>query len=178
MSADRFAEVERLYHEAAKRPPAERAVFLDEACGADDTLRREVESLLALQTDAEGFLSRPALEEAARMGHRAWEPETWPTIPGYTVRRVLGEGGMGVVYLAEQETPFRRLVALKLIKPGMDTRQVVARFETERQALALMDHPNIAAVFDAGSTEQGRPYFVMEYVEGVAITDYCDRERL
>ena len=99
-------------------------------------------------------------------------------IPGYTVRRVLGEGGMGVVYLAEQETPFRRLVALKLIKPGMDTRQVVARFETERQALALMDHPNIAAVFDAGSTEKGRPYFVMEYVDGVSITDYCDRHRL
>ena len=111
-------------------------------------------------------------------GYRPWEPDSWPTIPGYTVKRVLGEGGMGVVYLAEQEKPFRRLVALKLIKPGMDTRQVVARFETERQALALMDHPNIAAVFDAGSTNDGRPYFVMEFVEGVTITEYCDRGRL
>ena len=178
MSADRFAEVERLYHEAMLRPPEERAAFLDEACGGDDDLRQEVESLLSLPTGAGEFLSRTALEEAAGTGHGPWEPHSWPTIPGYTVRRVLGEGGMGVVYLAEQETPLRRLVALKLIKPGMDTRQVVARFETERQALALMDHPNIAAVFDAGSTDQGRPYFVMEYVDGVSITEYCDRRRL
>ncbi len=154
LSADRFAEVERLYHEATLRRPEERAAFLDQACGGDDALRHEVESLLSLPTDAGEFLSRTALEEAARAGHRPWEPHSWPTIPGYTVRRVLGEGGMGVVYLAEQETPLRRLVALKLIKPGMDTRQVVARFETERQALALMDHPNIAAVFDAGSTDE------------------------
>ena len=178
MSADRFAEVERLYHEATLRRPEERAAFLDQACGGDEALRHEVESLLSLQTDGGQFLSRTALEEAARTSHRPWEPDSWPTIPGYTVRRVLGEGGMGVVYLAEQERPFRRLVALKLIKPGMDTRQVVARFETERQALALMDHPNIAAVFDAGSTDKGRPYFVMEYVDGVSITDYCDRQRL
>jgi serine/threonine protein kinase len=178
LSADRFAEIERLYHEATLRRPEERAAFLDQACGGDDALRHEVESLLSLPTDAGEFLSRTALEEAARAGHRPLEPHSWPTIPGYTVRRVLGEGGMGVVYLAEQETPLRRLVALKLIKPGMDTRQVVARFETERQALALMDHPNIAAVFDAGSTSEGRPYFVMEYVDGVSITDYCDRRRL
>ena len=178
MNADRFAEIERLYHEAMIRRPEERAAFLDQACGNDDALRREVQSLLSLQTGADDFLSRPAIEEAARSSQRSWEPDSWPTIPGYTVVRVLGEGGMGVVYLAEQERPFRRLVALKLIKPGMDTRQVVARFETERQALALMDHPNIAAVFDAGSTEEGRPYFVMEFVDGVAITDYCDRGRL
>jgi serine/threonine protein kinase/WD40 repeat protein len=178
VSADRFAEVERLYHDAMARPSAERAAFLDAACGGDDALRQEVESLLSVQTGADEFLSRPAIEEAARSGQRALEADPWPTIPGYTVIRVLGEGGMGVVYLAWQETPFRRLVALKLIKPGMDTRQVVARFETERQALALMDHPNIAAVFDAGSTAQGRPYFVMEFVEGVSITEYCDRGRL
>ena len=178
MSADRFAEVERLYHEAMTLRPEERAAFLDQACDGDDALRQEVKSLLSLQTDAEGFLSRPALEEAVRASQRTWEPDSWPTLPGYTVRRVLGEGGMGVVYLAEQETPFRRLVALKLIKPGMDTRQVVARFETERQALALMDHPNIAAVFDAGTTQEGRPYFVMEYVDGVSITDFCDQKRL
>jgi serine/threonine protein kinase/WD40 repeat protein len=178
VSADRFAEVERLYHEASIRRPEERAAFLDQACGGDDALRRDVESLLSFQTDADEFLSRPAVEEAARTNTRPWEPDSWPTIPGYTVQRVLGEGGMGVVYLAEQQTPLRRLVALKLIKPGMDTRQVVTRFETERQALALMDHPNIAAVFDAGSTSEGRPYFVMEYVDGVSITEYCDRGRL
>ena len=102
----------------------------------------------------------------------------------YKILEVLGEGGMGIVYLAEQTKPVRRRVALKLIKLGMDTRQVIVRFEAERQALALMNHPNVARVFDAGATEQGRPYFVMEYVPGLPITDYCDlrclsvRERL
>jgi serine/threonine protein kinase/WD40 repeat protein len=100
-----------------------------------------------------------------------------PLIPGYTILDLLGEGGMGVVYLAEQEAPLRRRVALKLIKPGMNSRRVVARFETERQALARMDHPNIAAVFDAGTSPEGRPYFVMEFVAGVPITEYCDRHR-
>ena len=95
----------------------------------------------------------------------------------YKILEVLGEGGMGIVYLAEQETPIRRRVALKVIKPGMDSKQVLARFESERQALALMNHPNIARVFDAGATEQGRPYFVMEHVAGVPMTRYCD-ERL
>ena len=90
----------------------------------------------------------------------------------------IGEGGMGVVYVAEQTQPVRRKVALKIIKPGMDTKQVIARFEAERQALAMMDHPNIARVHDAGATESGRPYFVMELVRGIPITDYCDREQL
>src|SRR5262249_33979884 len=103
------------------------------------------------------------------------EPEQ---IGPYAIRGVLGEGGMGVVYLAEQKEPVRRRVALKLIKPGMDTRDVVARFEAERQALALMNHPHIAAVLDAGAAAHGRPYFVMEYVPGIPITDYCDRHRL
>ena len=96
----------------------------------------------------------------------------------YRIVRVLGEGGMGVVYLAEQTEPIRRTVALKVIKLGMDTRDVVARFESERQALALMDHPNIARVIDAGAAPDGRPFFVMEYVAGVPITDYCDAHRL
>ncbi|MDH3190898.1 MAG: serine/threonine protein kinase, partial [Acidimicrobiia bacterium] len=96
----------------------------------------------------------------------------------YRILEKLGEGGMGEVYRAEQEQPIRRKVALKLIKAGMDTKQVVARFESERQALALMSHPNIARVFDAGATEQGRPYFVMEYVQGMPITEYCDKYRL
>src|SRR5271155_1931055 len=96
----------------------------------------------------------------------------------YRLRQSLGEGGMGEVWLAEQKTPIRRTVALKLIKAGMDTKAVVARFESERQALALMDHPNIARVFDVGSTAEGRPYFAMEYVPGAPITEYCDKHRL
>ena len=96
----------------------------------------------------------------------------------YRILGTLGEGGMGVVYLAEQAAPLQRRVALKVIKLGMDTREVVARFEAERQALALMEHPNIAAVFDAGATDDGRPYFVMEYVPGMPITTYCDAQRL
>ena len=99
-------------------------------------------------------------------------------IGGYKLLRVLGEGGFGMVYLAEEEHPIRRLAALKVVKPGMDTKQVIARFETERQALAMLDHPNIARVFDAGATEVGRPYFAMEYVKGIPITEYCDKYRL
>src|SRR5215831_17268917 len=96
----------------------------------------------------------------------------------YTILRVLGEGGMGTVYLAEQTQPIHRQVALKVVKSGMDTRQILARFSHERQALAMMDHPNIAHVYDAGATEKGRPYFVMEYIDGVPITNYCDSHRL
>ena len=107
-------------------------------------------------------------------------PENQPgeVIDRYKLLQKIGEGGMGVVYMAEQEEPIRRRVALKIIKLGMDTRQVVARFEAERQALALMDHPNIAKVLDAGATESGRPYFVMELVRGVPITEYCDKNHL
>src|SRR5262249_33244584 len=109
----------------------------------------------------------------------ASEPARLGTVIGpYTLLEIIGEGGMGVVYMAEQTLPVRRKVALKIIKPGMDTKQVIARFEAERQALALMDHPNIAKVYDAGATDSGRPYFVMELVHGVPITEYCDRHRL
>jgi len=96
----------------------------------------------------------------------------------YKLVRTLGEGGFGYVFLADQQEPIKRQVALKLIKPGMDTKRVIARFEAERQALALLNHPHIAKVFDAGSTDEGRPYFVMEYVEGIPITDYCDQKKL
>ena len=108
-------------------------------------------------------------------------PDDWETperIGPYRILETLGEGGMGIVYLAEQREPIRRQVALKVIKLGMDTKEVIARFESERQALALMNHPNIAKVLDAGATEEGRPYFVMEYVKGISITRYCDRNRL
>ena len=124
------------------------------------------------------FMNRPA---AAGLGHDLACPD--PEGPGtrigpYKLLEQIGEGGMGVVYMAEQQQPVRRKVALKIIKPGMDTRQVVARFEAERQALAVMDHPNIARVFDAGTTEAGRPYFVMELVHGVPITEFCDEKQL
>ena len=113
-----------------------------------------------------GFLGRPGKEGPGSL------------LGPYRLVRTLGSGGMGVVYLAEQQHPVRRSVALKIIKQGMDTEQVIARFEVERQALALMDHPNIAKVFDAGATDDGRPYFVMELVEGIPITKYCDQNRL
>ena len=99
-------------------------------------------------------------------------------VGNYVIREQIGEGGFAVVYAAEQERPVRRKVALKIIKLGMDTKQVIARFEAERQALAMMDHPNVAKVFDAGATETGRPYFIMEYVAGTPINEYCDRQRL
>src|SRR6187200_915663 len=171
--------------------PAQRRQFLDQACGADKALREGVERLLALSQSAGDFFSecRPALEAAAADADSARVPleiksalEAEPCqssrIGPYKLLQKLGEGGCGVVYMAEQEQPIRRRVALKIIKLGMDTRNVIARFEAERQALALMDHPNIARVLDAGATENGRPYFVMELVYGVKITDYCDQNRV
>src|SRR5581483_4693195 len=140
-------------------------------------LRRQVESLLAAHFRAGQFLDRPAVSPPATAPWAGAEaPGT--TIGPYKLLEPIGEGGMGIVYVAEQTTPVRRRVALKVIKPGMDTREVVARFEAERQALALMDHPNIAKVFDGGATAAGRPYFVMELVRGLPITDYCDQAKL
>lgn len=146
--------------------PAERAAFLDRETAGAPGLRAEVERLHAANESAGTFLAGPA--PAPEHG----------SIGSFRLHEVLGEGGFGVVYLAEQTGPIRRRVALKLIKPGMDTKHVIARFETERQALALMDHPGIAKVFDAGETEVGRPYFTMEYVDGLSITSHCDQHRL
>ena len=169
--------------------PAQRRQFLDQACGADQALREQVEKLLAVSQSAGDFFQdcAPALEpepaDAAQVlsaAESALEPEIPETkcIGPYKLLQKLGEGGYGVVYMAEQAQPIRRRVALKIIKLGMDTKNVIARFEVERQALALMDHPNIARVLDAGATETGRPYFVMELVYGVKITDYCDQNRV
>jgi serine/threonine protein kinase len=154
--------------------------YLQQICGTDGEKLRRLNDLLELYDKEQNFLDQPAVATPVSL------PEERPgsQIGPYQLLEQIGEGGFGVVYLAEQERPVRRKVALKIIKPGMDTRQVIARFEAERQALALMDHPNIAKVFDAGSTENGRPYFVMELVRGVPITEYCDqcslatRERL
>ena len=178
MNSDRWPEVERLYEKVMALPVDRRTAFLAEACLGDDALRREVEGLLNLETAATDFLEQPALRAAVNTLSRALPHLAPPNVPGYEIIRELGEGGMGVVYLAEQRVPLQRTVALKLIRPGMDSRHVLARFERERQALARMDHPNIAAVFDAGSTTDGRPYFVMEFVDGVSITEYCDSRSL
>ncbi len=248
------SQVESIFFAALeKESAAERAAYLDEACGDDDALRHRVEQLLDAHPKASDFLAQPAVDRQefdsigaaedlaglARTGgseaipgdplagtslSEPTSPETLagtatcdsdqapdtelctgaagpdstvPTIasissadspvgfvPGqviagrYTLREVLGEGGMGTVYRAEQSQPVRRQVALKLIKLGMDSRAVLARFDAERQALALMDHPNIARVYDGGATEANQPFFVMELVSGVSITDYCDRHRL
>jgi len=159
------------------RTAGERAAYVEAHCGADPELRKEVEELLDharrlgpfLEPGEEwidGTIAQPISERAGAI------------IGPYKLLQQIGEGGMGVVFMAEQTEPLQRTVALKIIKPGMDTRQVIARFEAERQAVAMMDHPNIAKVLDAGTTDSGRPYFVMELVKGVPIIDYCDLQQL
>src|SRR5262249_55354333 len=157
--------------------PAERAAFLDGVCAADPALRQRVERLLERHEQAGSFLESPAAPPVATADQPVRErPGT--VIGRYKLLEPIGEGGFGVVFMAEQQQPVRRKVALKVLKPGMDTKQVVARFEAERQALALMDHPHIAKVHDGGATPAGRPYFVMELVKGVPITAFCDRNQL
>ncbi|MHC5542694.1 serine/threonine-protein kinase, partial [Singulisphaera rosea] len=161
-----------------KSSPAERAAFVEAACVGRPTLLERVEGLLRSHEDAGSFLRPPAGSVTG-----SFEPGRLAEAPGsrigpYKLLQQIGEGGMGVVYMADQESPVRRKVAIKIIKPGMGSAQVVARFEAERQALAMMDHQNIARVFDAGTTESDRPYFVMELVHGVPITDYCDANQL
>jgi eukaryotic-like serine/threonine-protein kinase len=160
-----------------KQDPAARAAFLDQACAGDGALRERIERLLQRHQQAGGFLESPAPQFGATVDEPIRE-RPGSVIGPYKLLEQIGEGGFGVVFMAEQQEPIRRKVALKVLKPGMDTRQVVARFEAERQALAIMDHANIAKVFDGGATESGRPYFVMELVRGVPITKYCDEHRL
>src|SRR6266852_6101272 len=167
-----------------KEEPAERRAYLDEACAQQPELRQQVENLLRLHEGAGSFLEKPAAESPTTGSlPDAAEPASSGEAPGtvigpYKLLQQIGEGGMGTVFMAEQTKPVQRKVALKVIKPGMDSGQVIARFEAERQALALMDHQNIAKVLDAGATESGRPYFVMELVHGVPITKYCDDNHL
>ena len=172
-----------LFNEALERDdPGERARFLDEVCGADAVLRGRIEKLLRAHEEAGEFFSeRSKVEPSAHVTGTIAMPLTekpGDKIGRYKVLQQIGEGGCGIVYMAEQQEPVRRRVALKVIKLGMDTKQVIARFEAERQALALMDHPNIAKVLDAGATEDGRPHFVMELVRGIRITEFCDENKL
>src|SRR5260370_28814418 len=177
---------------AARRLPAgQRAAYLDETCAGDAALRQRVEELLQAGEEAGAFLQEPA-SGAQRPSEAAGPPNPGATlliapapaekagdrIGRYKLLQQIGEGGCGVVDMAEQEQPVRRMVALKVIKLGMDTKSVIARFEAERQALALMEHPNIAKILDVGATDTGRPYFVMELVRGIKITDYCDKSNL
>jgi eukaryotic-like serine/threonine-protein kinase len=199
MDSRRWKQLDDLLQLALERRPEERDSFVREVSAGNREIESQLRALLKLERDAGSFLESPAIELAARALSR---PESEDDLQGpdlglgttvtdcrigeaaetmigryYLLQRV-GEGGMGEVWLAEQREPVRRRVALKLVKAGMNTREVIARFESERQALALMDHPAIAKVFDAGSTPQGAPYFVMEYVAGVPITDYCDNHQL
>src|ERR1051325_6371101 len=177
MSAIQRDLVKKIFDEAAERPASERAAFLDAACGADAGLRVQVDEMLGALGGATmaAFLASP---EAAATVVPALREGPGTRIGPYKLLQQIGEGGFGSVFIAEQQTPVVRRVALKIIKLGMDTRQVIARFEAERQALAILDHPNIAKVFDAGATETGRPYFVMELVPGDPITEYCDKHNL
>jgi len=172
-------DVKSIFAEALeKKTPQDRAAYLDKACGGDADLRSKLESLLESHDQAGSFLEAPALDVTVTFDKSPLTEGPGTVIGPYKLLEKIGEGGMAYVYMAEQERPLRRRVALKIIKLGMDTKQVIARFEVERQALAVMDHPNIAKVFDAGATETGRPYFVMELVKGVSITEYCDKNKL
>src|SRR6202451_4393787 len=183
-----------------KGTPEDRVAYLQAACGDDSKLRQRVERLLAAHSQVGSFLEPPApgkvgAAEAATLPPREKSPvdsrraetmsydspqeDVGAVIAGrYKLLETLGQGGMGAVFMAQQTQPVKRVVALKLIKLGMDSKQVLARFEAERQALALMDHPNIAKVLDAGTTDSGRPFFVMELVKGVPITRFCDERQL
>src|SRR6266852_4860429 len=154
-------------------PTEERLRFLTSACGKDSALLARVQALLRADESGESFLPEQPKAAIVPITEKPGD-----RIGRYKLLQQIGEGGCGTVYMAEQTEPVRRRVALKVIKLGMDTKQVIARFEAERQALALMDHPNIAKVFDAGATETGRPYFVMELVRGIRISEYCDESKV
>lgn len=168
-----------IFTEVLSLPLKDRRAYLDGACACDENLRSKIEVLLQAHSRAEGFLERPAGTIAPEMAaQRPTNEKAGDHIGRYKLLRQIGEGGCGVVYLAEQAEPVYRQVALKVIKPGMDSKSVITRFQAERQALALMDHPNVAKLFDAGTTEAGRPFFIMEMIQGIKITDYCDRRGL
>jgi eukaryotic-like serine/threonine-protein kinase len=168
-----------IFNEALKRTSAERIEYLEAACTSDAGLRQRVENLLKAHERAGEFMEDPVTILRGGVAPKPPAGEgSGDRIGPYKLLQQIGEGGCGVVFMAEQEHPLRRRVALKVVKPGMDTKNVIARFEAERQALTLMEHPNIARVYDAGATDSGRPYFVMELVRGPRITDYCDQHSL
>src|SRR5262245_60270042 len=174
MTAKQLDE-EALFHAARRTPAGEtRDLFLQQACSGDAGLAERVRALLEMH-EREPDATRPG--PGRTLDFEVIVERSGSRIGPYRLMEQIGEGGMGLVFVAEQQQPVRRKVALKIIKPGMDTRQVIARFEAERQALALMDHPNIAKVLDGGETASGQPYFVMELVKGMPITEYCDQNQ-
>jgi eukaryotic-like serine/threonine-protein kinase len=178
LMASEKQDIQAIFNEAIVLVSEEaRLRFLDQACGDDVQMRARAEALLNAHSEAGGFFGgKTPADDGTKIFPITEHPGT--VIGAYKLLQQIGEGGMGVVFMAEQAEPIQRTVALKIIKPGMDTRQVIARFEAERQAVAMMDHPNIAKVLDAGTTDSGRPYFVMELVKGVPITKYCDDKHL
>jgi len=178
MCAEPPKNEETIYHEAVSRRPKERKAYIEAACGDDTELLARIEALLKAREVKDSFLEVPALDPDITLDDAPISEGPGTVIGRYKLLEQVGEGGFGVVYMAEQTKPINRRVALKIIKLGMDTKSVIARFEAERQALAMMDHPNIAKVFDAGATDTGRPYFVMELVKGIPITEYCDKNNL
>ncbi len=179
MANDRTKRIEDIYHQVLEKgTEQDRSAYLDSVCGDDSDLRTDVEGLLKAHNKAGGFLDAALFETSIIFKDSPLSEGPGTVIGRYKLLEKIGEGGMAVVYMAEQAKPIHRRVALKIIKVGMDTKQVIARFEAERQALALMDHPHIAKVLDAGATEGGRPYFVMELVRGNTITEYCDQNKL
>ena len=174
MDAQRLQKIDKILNDAMDLPRDQRPVYVNQACEGDDSLVTEVIEMLALEGELEedGFLQRPLFQwDAQPLGEG-------DKVGPYYIKRLLGEGGMGQVYEAEQKEPFHRKVALKQIKVGMDTQLVAKRFQQEQETLARLNHPYIAQVFDAGSNERGQPYFVMEYIEGKPISTYCDEECL
>src|SRR2546430_2578190 len=178
MTANSARAIE-IFTEAVQLPLGERGDFLDRACAGDEDLRHKIEALLKSNDRVGAFLDEPpsAIIEEGRAKANAGE-KPGDRVDRYKLLEQIGEGGCGVVFMAEQKEPVRRRVALKIIKPGMDTKSVIARFEAERQALAMMDHPNIAKILDGGVTETGRPYFVMDLVQGLPIIQFCDEAKL
>jgi serine/threonine protein kinase len=173
MNAERWGRIEELFYQADELPAGERAAFLDEACGGDGELRREVESLLATAAADPGRIE-DSVSAAAGQILAADPTYTLQRVGPYEVIRTLGEGGMGVVYLARRaDEAYEQLVAIKVIRPAYSQRDAMARFRAERQILANLVHPNIARLLDGGVTPQGQPYLVMEYVEGEALDAYC-----
>ncbi len=178
MSAESNSDIQ-IFTEALRLPPEARSDYIDRTCAGDANLRRKVQALLLANDRAGRFLEElPSAFASERVQQVGAIEKPGDRIGRYQLLKQIGEGGWGVVFLAEQKEPVRRLVALKVIKPGMDTKSVIARFEAERQALALMNYPHIARVLDAGATQTGRPFFVMELVSGIKITEYCDQKTL
>ncbi len=178
MADQHWTRLWELFHEALEQPLHMRGAFLERECDGDGALRQRLDDMLRSHEQATSFIEPPTRESVLRFAAAGRAPDSPPNIPRYRILRLLGEGGFAFVYLAEQLEPVQRQVALKVLRPGMDSTRILSRFAAERQALALLDHPGIARVFDAGMTDDGRPFFAIEYIDGRPITAYCDANNL